>query len=573
MLTEHDELTGALRELYPDTVKEVDQALFEAALLEALVGSERRTLGTYRAIRQGLSKGKVAEELSSTRAIPPGSADAGLGRLSHPAQEDAHTSPLSDRVLSKEIPEMITSQASVAALTDTEILEWLDEIGIVQAADEADQKAAKNTYPSLERVRLLHRSEQDDVDLYMLANDHPTTEVATWISTEEMAVKLTREILRRAVINWHGTGVLIQTKDLALIHGRREELKQLDQDELDLLFRSALGMRYEVNYWVNRARAGGVRVNEFLLAGLHNDDFNIRVATLDALGQLGEQQFVEPSIKRLEDDYPQVRIAAIRALERLQPDGRWREQLVHECYVPAGPFIMGDDNGRDDEKPAHRVNLNAFYINKCPVTNAEYKRYMDAIGRPFRIPEGRKSHPVVSVSWHDACDYAAWAGMRLPTEAEWEKAASWSKEAGKRGDEGLLQRLVNHLLGLKRKLMRRKRRYPWGNEFDVNKCNVRESHNYTTTPVGKYSPEGDSPYGCADMAGNVREWVSDWYSAYPSKEQTNPTGPETGTAKVLRGGSFCHNWYFVRAANRTSSTPYLRYYSLGFRCVFVGSGE
>ena len=116
---------------------------------------------------------------------------------------------------------------------------------------------------------------------------------------------------------------------------------------------------YEAAYSTLRADASGVQVDEFLLAGLNDNDFRIRAATLDALGELGEQRFVEPSIERLRDGYPQVRVAAIRALERLQPDGRWRKQLVYERHVPAGPFIMGDHNGGDDEKPVHRVNLDA----------------------------------------------------------------------------------------------------------------------------------------------------------------------------------------------------------------------
>ncbi|MEE8392504.1 MAG: SUMF1/EgtB/PvdO family nonheme iron enzyme [Anaerolineae bacterium] len=313
--------------------------------------------------------------------------------------------------------------------------------------------------------------------------------------------------------------------------------------------------------------------DEFLLRGLNDDDFRIRAATLDAMGQLGEQRFVEPSIERLKDGYPQVRVAAIHALERLRPDGGWREQLVYECYVPAGSFIMGDNNGDDDEKPVHKVNLDAFYIGKYPVTNAEYKRYTDDVGRSFEIPEGKENHPVVYVSWYDARDYAAWAEMRLPAEAEWEKAASWDEEIGKRGNEGKLQRLVGRLVGGKGKPVGRKRRYPWGDRFDENKCNANESGIFTTTPVGKYSSGGDSPYGCADMAGNVREWVADWYGAYSSEEQTNPTGPGTGTSKVLHGGSFYYNWHYVRAANRLSSTPDLRYYSIGFRCGSVAPGR
>ena len=140
----------------------------------------------------------------------------------------------------------------------------------------------------------------------------------------------------------------------------------------------------------------------------------------------------------LADLYPQPRVAAIHALEKLQPTGEWRKHLKYECYVPAGPFIMGDDKSdQEDERPAHEVNLEAFYIGKYPVTNADYKRYMDDVQQPWEIPAGKDDHPVTSVTWYQSRNYARWASMRLLTEAEWEKAASW--EAGGRGAGGRVQ--------------------------------------------------------------------------------------------------------------------------------------
>ena len=408
---------------------------------------------------------------------------------------------------------------------------------------------------------MLRGFERDSVALYELAHDHLAAEIATWISEEEMGAKLARELLRRAMDNWLGAKLLVQPEVLALIHERREELKRLASGELELLFRSALGAGYEAAYWTQRAHAGGVPVDEILLAGLKDDNFHTRAATLNVLGQLGERRFVEPSIERLEDDYPQVRMAAIRALEKLRPDGEWRERLVYECYVPAGPFIMGDDNGESSEKPAHEVTLDAFYTGKYPVTNAEYKRYTDDAGRPFEILEVKERHPVVNVSWFDACDYAAWAGMRLLTEAEWEKAASWVSPSSSPPTGGMVGG--------------QKRKYPWGDKFDKHKCNANESGIGTTTLVGKYSPGGDSPYGCVDMAGNVWEWVADWYDGdyYGRSPSQNPTGPETGRFKVLRGGSFYFGETDFRAALRGLNSPDHRYCSIGFRCSAVLPGR
>ena len=240
--------------------------------------------------------------------------------------------------------------------------------------------------------------------------------------------------------------------------------------------------------------------------------------------------------------------------------------------IPAGEFIMGSVDeydseqpihevyldGYDDENPVHRVYLDAYHIDRYPVTNAEYKKFVEATGhrKPSHwkgsdYPPDQASHPVVNVSWKDAVAYAQWAGKRLPTEAEWEKAA--------RGTDG--------------------RRYPWGDEWDKSKCNVWESGIGGTTPVGKYSPVGDSPYGGADMAGNVWEWCNDWYNGgyYTISPARNPMGPPSGKTrtKVVRGGAWYGNgdsaWYSngdsARSAYRGNLDPSDRDDDVGFRCA------
>jgi formylglycine-generating enzyme required for sulfatase activity len=229
-------------------------------------------------------------------------------------------------------------------------------------------------------------------------------------------------------------------------------------------------------------------------------------------------------------------------------------------YVPAGEFIMGSDE-YSDEQPVHTVYLDAFYIDKTEVTNAKYQQCVEAgncrapttcdWGEPTYGDASKADHPVVCVNWNDAQAYCAWAGARLPTEAEWEKAA--------RGTDG--------------------RMYPWGNTFDgsrVNFCDRNCESNWKdtgaddgyaqTAPVGSY-PQGASPYGALDMAGNVWEWVADWHDDYASSPESNPKGPASGVYRVERGGSWLEDEASLRAAGRDGDVPDGTNNGVGFRCA------
>lgn len=215
-------------------------------------------------------------------------------------------------------------------------------------------------------------------------------------------------------------------------------------------------------------------------------------------------------------------------------------------HIPAGEFWMGSDH--DSDAPRRRVYLDGFYISRYPVTNAEYHAFVEAT---YFIPPQHwhngvyaaweADRPVAYVSWHDTSAYCRWIaeGGRLPTEAEWEKAARGTDE----------------------------RRYPWGNTFDPCRCNSREGARDATTSVGKYSPAGDSPYGVGDMAGNVWEWVFDWYApAYGSSSPvSNPQGPATGKTKVIRGGSHNNNKSLVTCYTRDYALPDICAVNYGFR--------
>jgi formylglycine-generating enzyme required for sulfatase activity len=224
-------------------------------------------------------------------------------------------------------------------------------------------------------------------------------------------------------------------------------------------------------------------------------------------------------------------------------------------YIPAGKFTMGainkDDLFTDDtanEKPIHAVSLDAFWIDKTEITNAMYKKCVD--DQSCNPPTSTKSHsrdsyygnsefadyPVIYVSWEAAKAYCLWAGRRLPTEAEWEKAA--------RGDDG--------------------RKYPWGNESPGANFLNKKYQVGDTAKVGQF-PDGASPYGAFDMAGNVWEWVADWYSDkyYASAPESNPLGPESGQYHVLRGGSWNDSFLFLD--HTFNSQPVYLYYFITWR--------
>ena len=209
--------------------------------------------------------------------------------------------------------------------------------------------------------------------------------------------------------------------------------------------------------------------------------------------------------------------------------------------VPAGAFLMGI-SGDSGSKKQHTVNLDEYLIGKTEVTNAQYAVYAKAKGLSWSMPQDKEKHPVVEVSWDDAVAFCVWASqvtgckVTLPIEAQWEKAA--------RGTDGRI--------------------YPWGNGApNANLANFNMNVK-DTTEVGKYSPAGDSPYGLADTAGNVWEWVTDWLDEnyYAKSPSSNPQGPTTGQYRVLRGGGWNSYSSSVRAAYRGGNGPTFRSDSL-----------
>ncbi|MGB0386503.1 MAG: SUMF1/EgtB/PvdO family nonheme iron enzyme [Ardenticatenaceae bacterium] len=269
----------------------------------------------------------------------------------------------------------------------------------------------------------------------------------------------------------------------------------------------------------------------------------------------------------LVDVWPR-RLEAFRGIVDSQATSVGVDNMV-QVYVPAGKFLMGstpDESDADHEEPQRTVYLDAFWIDQTEVTNTMYAecvaagtcRPPEAAGwssnESYYDNEEYKNYPVVGVSWEDANSYCSSVDRRLPTEAEWEKAA--------RGTDG--------------------RKFPWGNETivdnRVNYCEENcsfewqdksEDDGYAhTAPVGSY-PEGESPYGALDMAGNVAEWVADWYDPtyYHTQPNRNPTGPNSGSLRTLRGGSWNNIQSHIRTAVRSHSAPSVRLNDFGFRCA------
>jgi formylglycine-generating enzyme required for sulfatase activity len=332
---------------------------------------------------------------------------------------------------------------------------------------------------------------------------------------------------------------------------------------------------------LGRLGVAGADTIATLLARLADANPTTRAEAALALGRLATAD--EEVIAACRRVYEEDRVDAPRhaALEALLALGRAAD--VGMVFVSAGEFLMGsadkEPEARDDERPQHRLYLPAYFIDRSPVTNAHFRRFIEAGGyanpaywaeasAAGRWLEGRyidydnkprdvpyfwrdekwngDDQPVVGVSWYEALAYARWAGKRLPTEAEWEKAA--------RGTDG--------------------HTYPWGNEWDKAKANSKEGGPGRTTPAGRYSPGGDTPYGAADMAGNVWEWCSTrWGYPYPYTPDDGREDLSGGddVARILRGGSWGDNKEWARCAARYWYDPGLRNNLRGFRCCCAPS--
>jgi formylglycine-generating enzyme required for sulfatase activity len=345
------------------------------------------------------------------------------------------------------------------------------------------------------------------------------------------------------------------------------------------------------------AASGQVQASEYKpLPGLSAKDRAVLAANMANQGQCKNAMVeVATALKDMPDDEMLIRVKGLCEMETGQPGGqetimKWlrlapqshpergkmlallakaqaaKEIALDWVSVPAGEFTMGaadtDTQATPDEKPQHKVTLDAFLIGKYEITNAQYNAFVRATGH--RLPEnccdpkyqlwkgaellpGVEELPAINVSWDDAVAFCKWAGARLPTEAEWEKAA--------RGTDGRL--------------------YPWGNEAPSG-----NRANYSFDPVSMWDGPaslakkdqyeyGRSPYGIFEMAGNLWEWVQDWYDEnyYKTSPSKNPKGPEKGEARVIRGASWRNTADMLRSSNRNKHKPEERRVYIGIRCA------
>lgn len=354
----------------------------------------------------------------------------------------------------------------------------------------------------------------------------------------------------------HGWSVFWDTTLLPGETWRRKITKELDAARCVIVLWSESSVE---SHWVEQEAEEGQRRRILVPAMIDRVRIPLGFRSLQAANLVGwdgaaGHRELEKVLRAIEIHVPLGKASAPR-----------EDNLV---TIPAGTFWIGaqktDKNGRnydpeafDDESPVRQVTLKAFRIARFPITVREFARFVDSGGyqtekhwgaggfdatnEPDNWADQQKNSewPVVGVSWFESSAYCAWAGLRLPTEAEWERVARGPASA----------------------------RYPWGDQPQMDKSRANYDRKVgQPTPAGQY-PNGRSAEGIDDLLGNVWEWCSDWYARYSSEREENPAGPETGELKILRGGSWVDIPWIVSVSYRVRFGPSFRGDGIGFRCV------
>lgn len=500
---------------------------------------------------------------------------------------------------------LVNSEGTKLALTKDEIVKVvLGAAALSMPGENSDLDCLKATRDALINLRLVRSFRIGDEVFYELAHDHMAAEIRNWISEEELQAKRAVELLQREFETWRSLGKLVDANALQIIYNQRDALKEISEEQLELLLHSSLALGQGVTYWRDHRPVVTSKIESELLEALDSRDLVTAERAVTSLARLASPSLVVKLTKLVENEFDDSHVRwidpygqevvvqhtvlnaltvrqrrallalgkmlipeATEALERWTPPGT--------ILIPAGPFLMGSEL-RSKEKPPHLVYLDAFWIDRYPVTNAQWSAFlasdawyqkalwteagwqrqqeMSPTPEGWQDPIGKERCAVGGICWYEAYAYACWAGKTLLTEAQWEKAAS--------GSELELQE---------------KRIYPWGSQFDKNRCNTKESQIRGKTEVTRYSAlsgigldaSGDSVYGVSDMSGNVLEWTISAYRPYPYNPADGRDSATGTDHRVLRGGSFRLNEDQARIACRHTFPPDGRYADRGVRVAVV----
>lgn len=507
---------------------------------------------------QGLSTGQAEFTLSDYAAL--GGAE---GILSRYLDEVLDSFSAHDRDVARSVlKSMVTADARKEALSGQEIARDAILRRLSVPEEQLNLVLAK-----LRDSRIIRKLVEPE--LFELAHEVLVKKVWRWVTDEDVAAKYVRSVVRQALADWRRLGLLVDPEKWQLIRERKEILSVSPEEE-ELLLRTAIEKSDEMGYWCVRGNANGLEVWRILENILESGSPRSRYNAVSLLQELNDERRLSLLGLTLNSEYPAVVRLAWRILQTIDSD-RARE-ICGDFVLPpsmilveAGDCIIGQDVSpmqEPTEEPAHRVEVPAFWLSRFPVTNIEYMEFVLDEGRTVpdhwvggSYPAGKADHPVVYVSWHDAMAYCAWlsaksgVSFRLPTEAEWEKAASWNPE--------LQSRTI----------------FPYGDDFDSRKCNTAESGIGDTTPIGEFAASGgDSWYGISDLAGNMWEWCStratdekDKVVRYPYNAKDGRENPAGAGMRVVRGGSFNYSSRASRASSRSMRDPSYRGWHYGFR--------
>ena len=508
-----------------------------------------------------LSKGQTQFTLADYNKL--GSAEGILSRYLDDVLREFKRSE--DREVARGVlKSMVAADATKEALSAQEIA----RDAIVRRLDVHEDQLV-TVLETLRNSRVIRKLAEPE--LYELAHEVLVKKVWEWISEEEITYKYVRGLVRQALGDWQQLGALVDSRRWQLINEHREAMV-FSSLEAELMLRTSIYRGEDMIYWFEDVGSGLLSVWEILAEIVATELPKSRYNLVSLLEKSLDYRRIKLLDTALRSEYPALVRQARRVLEKIGSEET--QQILHAApiledmvFIPAGKCNIGQNESpmqEHTEEPAHSVWIEDFWIGRFPVTNNDYAHFVKDTGHRLpdhwvseTYPTTKEDHPVVYVSWEDASAYCKWLSgregkiFRLPTEAEWENAASWNPD---REDRTV---------------------YPYGNEFDSTKCNTAESGLGDTTPIGEYAPAGgDSFCGVSDMAGNVWEWCStratdeeDRLIKYPYDKLDGREELDRSGMRVVRGGSFNYSSRAARASARAMRNPDYRGWHYGFRVV------